>query len=557
MPDLLRRAARPARPNTLVAAARGYSAAQINSGNLDVFRDEGWQKEAWHFWRTLGEVWNGLDWRSRAISRVRLTAAEMVPGGDEPEVLDTGPAAELMESFYGGVAGQSAFLRGISTHLDVPGEGWLVAERAAAAIPLEQADWSVQSTESFRTSGSGDAATFRLRVSDSAWRPLLPDAMPVRIWEPDAQFPWRAFSTMQPALPICRRIDLLDRQLTARLLSRLALNGILLIPQEGTIAVPEEFQDAPDPFVAMLIEIASRNIANPGSASAALPIPITFQSDLIEKWRLLTFADDMDEHLLAERDGELDRLATTLNLSKERLTGMGDVNHWGISQLEEGEVNTSIVPTVETICGGVLKGYLQPLLSEAGESLVGPRGGKIVCWYDTSELTSTPDKSKVTIELYDRGEASGAAARREAGLDEADAMTDDELADWGRKRLVQSATEAAPAIVAEWGGDEIPGVGVSGPAGNPAAPPPAPSAPTPGAPPPTRGDEEPTDAAPPVRQAATLQRLVRASAALANGQAAARQDVAALKDLVVAGQARQDQANGHRNGKYEPQHRRR
>ena len=33
---------------------------------------------------------------------VRLTAAEVTPGGDEPEALVDGPAAELMNAFCGG-----------------------------------------------------------------------------------------------------------------------------------------------------------------------------------------------------------------------------------------------------------------------------------------------------------------------------------------------------------------------------------------------------------------------------------------------------------------------
>lgn len=555
MPDLVRRTTRPAPTDALVAAARTYSAAQITTAT-DVFRYDTWQKEAWHFWRTLGEVNYGLGWRAAAMSRLRLTAAEMIPGGEEPETLDTGPAADLMEQFYGGTAGQSAFLKTITTHLDVPGEGWLVAERYDPTIPLVEADWCVQSTESFRRRSAAGAPIFELRVDENAWRALLPDALPARIWEPDPEYPWRAFSPMQAAIPICRRIELLDRQIVARLLSRLALNGILLIPQEGTLATPAAFADAPDPFVAMLIDIASKNIANPGQASAALPIPIRFASELIEKWRWLTFGDPMDEQLLVERDGELSRLATTLNLSSERLSGgMGDVNHWGISQLEEGEVKTSIAPTAETIVGGVTKGYLHPMLRAAGKPLTGPNGGLIIVWYDTSELTAAPDKSKVTIELYDRGEASGSAARREAGLDESDAMTPDELADWGWKRLVPTV-ELGPTAISELSGQQdVPGAGASGPAAAPA--PPVSTAPAPGAPP-TQGEPAPTNTEPPQQQAAALSRIVRTGGTLLAGQQAQARALADLAartgrlstDLAVAA------AKAPRNGKHVARHRR-
>src|SRR4030095_5153357 len=184
MPDLVRRVARPTPQAPLTAAARTYQAAQINA-STDAFHYDSWQKEGWHFWRTLGEVNYGLGWRANAVSRVRLNAAEMIPGGEEPQVLKTGPAADLVEKFYGGLAGQSAFLKAATLHLDVPGEGWLVAERYDPTIPLEQADWCVQSTESFRRRSRGGEAIFELRVDENAWRSLLPDNLPVRIWEPD------------------------------------------------------------------------------------------------------------------------------------------------------------------------------------------------------------------------------------------------------------------------------------------------------------------------------------------------------------------------------------
>jgi hypothetical protein len=63
----------------------------------------------------------------------------------------------------------------------------------------------------------------------------------------------------------------------------------------------------------------------------------------------------------------------------------------------------------------------------SGQSLVGPNGGKIIAWYDTSELTAQPDKSAAAVLLYDRLELSGEALRRDSGFDESDAPTDEEL----------------------------------------------------------------------------------------------------------------------------------
>ena len=118
MPDSLRL---PARLRPIVAAARAYTPQTWRDGNF--FHLQSWQAEAWGFRRTLGEFNQAVDWQSRAMSRVRLLAAEIVPGGDEPEILEDGPAAQLVQDFCGGGPGHSAFLKSITPHLLIPGEG--------------------------------------------------------------------------------------------------------------------------------------------------------------------------------------------------------------------------------------------------------------------------------------------------------------------------------------------------------------------------------------------------------------------------------------------------
>lgn len=534
MPELVLRRPRAPAVDPLVAAAQAYQAAQIGTaaGTGNLFNNDTWQADAWRLWRTVGEFSYGTTWRAAAISRVRLIAAEEVPGGEEPEPLTTGPAAELMEQFCGGTAGRAAFLAQMSVQWDVPGEGWLVAERADPAIPLVQAEWCVYPKDGVRAS----RGFFEVRADENLWRPLAPDALPMRIWNRDPQFPWRAWSTAQPALPILRRIELLDRRIVAMLVSRLAMNGLMLIPQEAMIPTLPAYAKQPDPFIAMLIDIAAKNIANPGNASAAIPIPIRYPADFIEKWRHITFGDLFDEQLLVERSDELARLATTMNLTAERLTGQGDVNHWGISQMEEGEIKTSINPTVEPIASCVAKAYLHPMLLAGGERLIGPSGGLITCWYDTSELTAKPDKTKAAHDLYVLGEASGRAARREAGLDESDAPTPAELADWGWKRLA-GTVELGPTAIAELSGQQTPGVGASGPAEAPAETP-TPTAPAPGAPPDTQNNPAPDNPAPPQQQAAAMSRLLR----LAAGQVAAQQGAAEQLAALARGQGELAQA---------------
>lgn len=471
MPDRLRAPAQPP-VDTLTASARVMQQAQGSSADR-VFAYESWQTEAWGFFDSLGEFQYAVDWLANALSRVRLTAAELVPGGDEPEPLDDGPAAQLVEQLGGGIAGHAAIMKSLAIQLSVPGEGWLVAERADPRIPLAQADWSVKSTDEIRP-GRGKAGGYEVRVDDNRWQALGEESLPVRIWDPHPRYSWKATSAAKAAIPIMRTVELLNRRIIATLVSRLAMNGLLLIPQEYTINTPAPYQDADDPFVAMLLDIAGKNIREPGSATASIPIPIKFAGDGIDKWKHLTFGDGVDKELIEEREKELGRLATTLNLPAEVLKGIGSTNHWVAWQLEESGIKLHISPVAELIVGGLTVGYLQPMLKAAGEELVGPNGGKLIVWYDPSELTARPDKSDKAMQAYDRGEASGVALRRESGLDEGDKPSKDELREQLLIALVQAGNaEAYTALTGEkltpsqpdGSGPQVPVPGSSQPSG--------------------------------------------------------------------------------------------
>lgn len=416
MPDSIRRR-RPARDDeALTAAAKlltvddGLSRRLLMDGSAD--------RELWDFYNVLGEFGGFIDWMAKAMSRVRLTAAEQVPGAVQPAPVEEGPAAQLMQAWYGGVAGQAEFMMGITPHLLAPGQGWVVAERFSPDVPLALASWSVQSTRTLRNRGSG---VIEVEIGEGVWRQLMPDAIPLRIWVPDPQRPYLARSPSLAALPIMRRIQMMDNRIVAELLSRLVMNGVLWIPAEATIPPPSpEFEGQPNPFMANWVRVASHNVQNPTSASAALPIPTRFPAEFIDKIRHDKFADPMDEHLIEERNIELGRLAKSLPLSEERQRGFGDSNHWNGFIVNEDDIKISIAPLAEMIANGITVGWLQPMLAAAGQQLVGPNGGKLIAWPDYSELASKPDKSAAVREAYDRGEASGDALRRESGLDPSD-----------------------------------------------------------------------------------------------------------------------------------------
>lgn len=438
----------PARPNVGALTAAAQLLTDVVYTGHDRGRDAGiesWQSEAWDYYESMGEFNYGVEWFGESCSRVRLNVAVVTPGGDEPEILTDGPAADIISKLNGGTDGQAQLLRSLAVHLAVPGDAYLVgraiteAELTSGVLLDAEPDennhvWTVQPATTMRRSRRSMRSVLRrfqrpweLQVSDTEWIPLPDDSLVCRIWDRNERAPWRAISPAKPALPIMREIDMYNRRIIAELVSRVALNGMLLIPDEATLPSSPQYEEASDPFIAELLDIMRNAIKNPGSAASAAPMPLRISAEYIDKIKHLTFSTPLDEKIFEARDGAIHRLASTLNLPAEIITGMGDVNHWSSWQLSEDAIKTHISPKIEIITRCLTIGYLHPLLRAAGEDVRDGDGNRIIVWYDTSELTQRPDRSGSAIELRRMKVISDAATRRETGFDEADAPTDDEL----------------------------------------------------------------------------------------------------------------------------------
>jgi hypothetical protein len=421
-----------------------------------IIQNREWQREGWDFYHAMGEFWFGITWKSNAISRVRLKAAIMRPGVDEPEIIepdakgDDRKVLDLTSRFAGGTTGQSAILKSLTVKMSVPGEGYIVAED----INRDRV-WSTKSSDEVRRRAERrpNESEYEVQVEENAWRPLVGDSLIFRIWNPDEQYSWRASSETLPALPILRELDLINRRIITDLVSRLASNGILAIPEEITFPVRAEFKDAADPFIAEFIDLASKSIANPGTASAAIPVPLRMPGEFIDKIKHIPFTTLFDPKLLDTRDKTLRRLATTLNMPQEVLTGVENVNHWTAWQIDESGVKLYIAPMCEILCHGLTVGYLHPAMETVGMLPLKEDGSRYVMWYDATELTSKPDLAENANAAYDRLEISGTAYRREMGFSEEDAPKDDELKDVVLKTLVRM--QGSPEAVKELTGIDV------------------------------------------------------------------------------------------------------
>jgi hypothetical protein len=423
------------------------AAAQPKGATAQFLRHtDKWQDEVWRYYDELGEFNYGVWWLSNMLSRVRLRAARLQPDVDEPQIEEKGPAAELMMRLGGGVGGQAQIMKRITVQLSIPGEGYLIGEQKGSTET-----WSVRSVDEIRSqSGTYYVMDEESVSSGQDWREIASNSLVTRVWRPHDRYYHMADSPARSARGIMRELELVNRKIAAEYLSRLASAGLLGIPDDLTFPVREEFADAPNPLVAEFIEIAAQAIEKPGTASSVIPIPIMGPAEAINGLKLIDFTLRIDEQIIEKRDSAIKRLATKLDMPAEILLGMGDVNHWGAWQLEEGALKTHIAPVAELICDALTRGYLKPRLEASGEDST-----DWVVWYDMSELALRPDRSANAQQAYDNQEISGSAYRRELGFDEDDAPTPDDLEQMGLKLILRTVPQMAPDALDKLAGKKV------------------------------------------------------------------------------------------------------
>lgn len=416
---------------TIVAAPRGPL----------MKTDESWQREAWEFFDALGEFNSGVTWLAQMMSRVRIRAALLDEELDEPSISDVKSndlAAQLLRDLAGGVGGQAQLMHGLAMQLSVPGEGYLVGEQ----LTKKSFSWMVRSNEEVRATG-GHFEVVGDRIPTVRWIPLPENSLVVRVWRPHPRYFHIADSPARSARPIMRELELVNRHILAEYLSRLAMAGLLILPEEASFPVREEFADEPDALSMEFVEIAAESIREPGHASAVVPMLIRVPAELADKIKHIDFTVQIDEKIIDRRNSAIERLANKLDVPAEILTGRGAVNHWTAWNLDEAALKTHIAPMAELICHCLTVGYLQPRLAASGETDV----GKWVVWYDMSELSIRPDRSENAVLAYDRGELDGEALRRETGFDEDDVPENDTLTTQLLKTIIRTQTN--PAMVGQ------------------------------------------------------------------------------------------------------------
>ena len=148
------------------------------------------------------------------------------------------------------------------------------------------------------------------------------------------------------------------------------------------------------------------------------------------------FWSPLDEKVIEMRADAVKRTALGIDLPPEVLLGTADVNHWGAWQIEESTIKAHIEPALEVIAAALTR-ILRKVLDDP----------TILVVFDTSALRLRPNRSKEAMELWDRGEITSEALRRETGFSEADDPEEDERKEWYLRKIASGS--ASPEMVAE------------------------------------------------------------------------------------------------------------
>ena len=399
-------------------------------------RDDNWAEECWDFLDIVGELSFALIWKTALVSRFRLVASDIDPETGKPTgTTDNQDAIKLVARIAGGATGQSQMLARLTPLLTVPGQGWL-----AIIYPDGAEEWHVLSREEVNARGQEVEIT---RFDGTKYR-MNPDTDTLsRIWRPDPRRSHLAWSPVKAARPILRQIVRATQTIEAASKSRLAGNGVLILPTEVSMPTQPAPRGAPDPDAPNLPppplptgksvsatqirqaiqDAMAKAIEDPGSAEALVPIVLLVAGQFIKDVKHLRFDTEIGERALAALEAAVRRLAMTLDMPAEVLLGQGDLNHWSLYGIEEQAVRWHAAPEMEVICDGLTRELLRPML--------GAKAGNTVIWYDTSDVDAEPDEFEKVDKAYTAGVANSEFYARKFGMGEGDGYDLSTREGWG------------------------------------------------------------------------------------------------------------------------------
>lgn len=417
--------------------------------NLAGLRQD-WQTDAWAYRNMIGEVRFGTEFLGHTVASAgwyvaQVNTSDITPDGDTSEPIsfdsdectltDTEKREANEELARLPLHAGSPFLERMVINLAVPGECWLHSYENH----LGAEEWSVRSIDELTVKanlGRDKPPVMTVWEGPGESREIDPTNEDVlRLWKPDAAKAWLADSAMRALLDPCEDIVLAGREARAASRSRVASNGVLLVPRGMTLMrtrrdadgneVTEELDAMSSRFVQTLTEAMINPISNEGDAGAVMPVMLIGDPEDLEKFRHVTFVRETSAENAAKVTAGLQRIATGLDIPADIINGIGDANHWSAWMIDAATAKYHVGPWCRTVADCLTGGFLRASLIDRGWDP--KRAALVQVWYDLGPVTENPNRRDDAMAAWDRLAISDEALRRDLGFTEDDKPDDNEL----------------------------------------------------------------------------------------------------------------------------------
>jgi hypothetical protein len=413
-----------------------------------------WQVQAWGYRDLIPELRYATQFRARAISKVRFYVAQVNPDPSDNEPIslalrlsdDAEKAARVTVSSGLAAAAEEelarlpleqgySFIGRWSENQDIAGEAWLHGYPDPAT---GEETWKIRSTSEIEVSADARQVILKDPSLLGAQRRLDLGVVGeergteelYRLWVEHPEKSHEADSACRSMLSVLEEVVLVGREIRAASRSRIAANGLLLIPRGLTLPLNtrDDTEEAEDPDTAMAQDLQLAlvtPISNEGDAGQIAPVMITGEIADLKEVRHLRMEREDSPKLLEKQGAALSRMGNGLDIPPEVITGMSAANHWSAWQIDQATVSHHLEPSVRLMADSLTSAFLRAALVDRGFSHAEVR--HIVVWYDLGGLTENPNRREDAIEARKTGDIGPAAYRRALGFNDEDAPTPEEM----------------------------------------------------------------------------------------------------------------------------------
>lgn len=401
----------------------------------------------WKWYQSIGEVHYAISRNARIGGYARIRAYKLEKDGSIGDIVTSGQPAEIAEMFSSPYGGQRALIDRYFTHMNIPGESYLVRLRdekgkldgydwvAAPEIDVSSLDEKARmlsgqkvytpGTPIRRITSPAIAGSGQMQGSDQLDREILAGDMLGRVWRPGGMYVDTADSPLLALETTCELLFLLTQNLKGKLLNRLALNGVFFVPSnmndiQAGGPEPKPGTHHQNRVLNALITAATFAVTNFDDPVAALPIFMSGNPEFADKIRHIVTDRDIAETDMKLRAELIDRVLMGLDVQPSIVRGMGDSNHWSSWAVSDDERRVNIQPHLETMCWAatrmVLHAEMQAANRKPGDIL------KHVLWYDLTAANVKTNLGEDARQAHDRLVINDEGTRLLTGISEAHAL---------------------------------------------------------------------------------------------------------------------------------------